>query len=103
MFIFDEPTTGLHLADIEALLKSFNKLLDNGDSVIVIEHNLDLISQADYIIDLGPEGGDAGGRIVAQGTLCEIMKNPWSHTGRFLKKRFSMDHNGGESKNRCNS
>lgn len=88
MFIFDEPTTGLHLADIEALLKSMNKLLDQGNSVVVIEHNLDLIFYADHIIDLGPEGGDGGGTIVAQGTLSDIMANPLSHTGRFLRKKL---------------
>jgi excinuclease ABC subunit A len=89
MFIFDEPTTGLHLADIEALLKSVNKLLDRGNSVIVIEHNLDLILCADHIIDLGPEGGEEGGTIVAEGTISDIMANPVSYTGRFLKKKLS--------------
>ncbi len=88
MFIFDEPTTGLHLADIEALLKSIKKLLDQGNSVIVIEHNLDFISHADHIIDLGPEGGDGGGNIVAQGSPSEIMENSMSHTGRFLKRKL---------------
>ncbi len=91
MFIFDEPTTGLHLADIEALLKSINKLLDQENSVVVIEHNLDLVYHADHVIDLGPEGGDGGGTIVAQGSLADIMANPLSHTGRFLRKRFSGD------------
>lgn len=89
MFIFDEPTTGLHLADIEALLRSISKLLDGGNSVVVIEHNLDLIYYADHIIDLGPEGGDGGGTIVAQGSLSDIMAHPLSHTGRFLRKKFS--------------
>ncbi|MBW2121708.1 MAG: excinuclease ABC subunit UvrA [Deltaproteobacteria bacterium] len=89
MFIFDEPTTGLHLADIEALLKSISRLLDRGNSVVVIEHNLDFIYHADYIIDLGPEGGDRGGTVVAQGSLSDIMAHPSSHTGRFLRKRFS--------------
>jgi excinuclease ABC subunit A len=88
MFVFDEPTTGLHLADIEALLVSINKLLDKGNSVVVIEHNLDLISHADHIIDLGPEGGDGGGAVVAQGSLSDIMGHPLSHTGRFLRRRF---------------
>jgi excinuclease ABC subunit A len=91
MFIFDEPTTGLHLADIEALLKSINKLLDGGNSVVVIEHNLDLIFHADHIIDLGPEGGDEGGTVVAQGNLSDIMVHPLSHTGRFLRKKFPED------------
>ena len=88
LFIFDEPTTGLHLADIEALLKSINKLLDGGNSVLVIEHNLDFVFHADHIIDLGPEGGDRGGTIVARGTLSDIMASPLSHTGRFLRKKF---------------
>jgi len=88
MFIFDEPTTGLHLADIEDLLKSINKLLDRRNSVIVIEHNLDLILCADHIIDLGPEGGEGGGTVVAQGTVSDIMANPVSHTGKFLKRKI---------------
>jgi excinuclease ABC subunit A len=91
MFIFDEPTTGLHLADIEALLKSIHKLLDGGNSVVVIEHNLDLVFHADHIIDLGPEGGERGGTIVAQGTLADVMAHPLSHTGRFLRRKFRGD------------
>ena len=88
LFIFDEPTTGLHLADVEVLLITFQKLLSQGHSLIVIEHNLDLIRHADYIIDLGPEGGEQGGRIVAEGPLEAIMKSPQSYTGQFLKKRL---------------
>ena len=88
LFIFDEPTTGLHMADIELLLNTFERLLRNGHSLIVIEHNLDLIRQADHIIDLGPEGGEAGGRIVAEGSPETIMASPQSHTGQFLKQRF---------------
>jgi excinuclease ABC subunit A len=87
MFIFDEPTTGLHLADIQALLISISKLLDKGNSVVVIEHNLDLISHADYVIDLGPEGGDEGGAVVVQGRLSDVIAHPVSHTGRFLRKK----------------
>lgn len=88
LFIFDEPTTGLHFHDIKKLLKSFNALIDNGHSVIVIEHNLDLIKCADYIIDIGPEGGDNGGQLVAFGTPEEIIKNKNSETGKYLKEKL---------------
>ena len=88
LFIFDEPTTGLHMADIELLLKTFEKLLSNGHSLIIIEHNLDLIRCADYIIDLGPEGGEEGGRIVVEGDLQTIMASPQSYTGQFLRRRM---------------
>ncbi|MCX6138198.1 MAG: excinuclease ABC subunit UvrA [Ignavibacteriales bacterium] len=86
LFIFDEPTTGLHTDDIAKLLKCFNALLEAGHSVVIIEHNLDVIKCADYIIDLGPGGGVNGGRIVATGTPEEVAANPDSHTGRFLKE-----------------
>ncbi|MCL2364166.1 MAG: excinuclease ABC subunit UvrA [Defluviitaleaceae bacterium] len=88
LYILDEPTTGLHIADIEKLLISINKLVDSGHSVLVIEHNLDVIKSADYIIDLGPDGGDNGGEIVAQGTPEEVAKNKRSHTARFLKSEL---------------
>ncbi len=86
LFLFDEPTTGLHFDDIAKLLQSFERLIQNGGSVLVIEHNLDLIQAADWIIDLGPEGGDAGGRIVAQGTPEAIAAVPESYTGKYLKQ-----------------
>lgn len=85
LFIFDEPTTGLHFDDIRKLLTSFQRLIENGGSILVIEHNLDIVKAADWVIDLGPEGGDGGGRIVAVGTPEEIVKVPESHTGHHLK------------------
>ena len=85
LFIFDEPTTGLHFHDILKLLTCFNALVDAGHSVLIIEHNLDVIKCADWIIDMGPEGGDRGGEIVAVGTPEEVAAHPTSHTGRFLK------------------
>jgi len=86
IYILDEPTVGLHLADIQKLLNVLNKLVDKGSTVIVIEHNLDVIKCADYIIDLGPEGGDKGGYIVAEGTPEIVSKKANSYTGQFLKK-----------------
>ena len=84
LYIFDEPTTGLHFDDIQKLLVAFRKLLDGGASIIVTEHNLDVIKSADWIIDMGPEGGKRGGQIVATGTPEQVARNPRSHTGRFL-------------------
>ena len=89
LFIFDEPTTGLHFHDIKKLLKSFNELIEKGHSILVIEHNLDLVKCADYIIDLGPEGGKKGGTIVAAGTPEEIIENKKSYTGQYLKEKLS--------------
>ncbi|SNZ11085.1 Excinuclease ABC subunit A [Persephonella hydrogeniphila] len=86
LYLLDEPTTGLHSHDVEKLIKVLNRLVDKGNTVIVIEHNLDVIKSADWIIDLGPEGGDRGGQIVATGTPESVMKNPNSYTGIFLKK-----------------
>ncbi len=86
LYILDEPTTGLHIADVHRLVDILQRLVDTGNTIIVIEHNLDLIKTADYIVDLGPEGGDAGGTVVAAGTPEEICKIPESHTGEFLKK-----------------
>ena len=86
LFILDEPTTGLHTDDIKKLLVILQRIVDNGDTVLVIEHNLDVIKVADYIIDLGPEGGDGGGQIVATGTPEKIAAVEESYTGQFLKK-----------------
>ena len=88
LFIFDEPTTGLHFHDIQKLLKSFNALIDKGHSIIVVEHNLELIKSADYIIDLGPNGGEQGGNLVAQGTPEDIIKMEDSETGKYLKEKL---------------
>jgi len=86
LFLFDEPTTGLHFDDVRVLLKVFQRLVDAGHSVIVIEHNLDVIKSADWIIDLGPEAGDEGGQIVATGTPEDIAAFEGSHTGGFLRE-----------------
>ncbi len=86
LYILDEPTTGLHFADIQKLLDVLNRLTDAGNTVVIIEHNLDVIKSADYIIDLGPEGGDRGGRVIAQGTPEEVMEVPGSFTGQYLQR-----------------
>lgn len=90
-YILDEPTTGLHTADIEKLLNVLQRLVDHGDTVVVIEHNLDVIKMADHIIDLGPEGGDGGGQVIARGTPEEIAEIEDSHTGHYLKKILARD------------
>ena len=86
LYILDEPTTGLHFADIEKLLEVLQRLVDTGNSVVVIEHNLDVIKTADRLIDMGPEGGDEGGRLIAAGTPEEVAAVAESHTGRFLRE-----------------
>ena len=86
MYLLDEPTTGLHFADLEKLLIVLRNLVNRGNTVIVIEHNLDVVKNADYIIDLGPDGGEKGGEIVAFGTPEEVARSPRSYTGAFLKK-----------------
>ena len=86
IYILDEPTTGLHFADVQKLVEILRRLSDGGNTVVVIEHNLDVIKTADYIIDIGPEGGDGGGTVVAKGTPEEVAKNPASHTGRYVAK-----------------
>jgi len=90
LYLLDEPTTGLHFQDIEKLLEILNQLVERGNTVLVIEHNMDVIKVADYIIDLGPEGGKGGGEIVVEGTPEEVAMHPHSHTGRFLKEELNM-------------
>jgi len=85
LYVLDEPTTGLHFQDISHLLDVLQKLVNKGNTVLVIEHNMDVIKSADYIVDLGPEGGAGGGRIIAKGTPEQVAKNPASYTGKFLK------------------
>ena len=86
LYILDEPTTGLHFQDIEMLLSVLHRLRDHGNTIVVIEHNLDVIKTADWIVDLGPEGGDGGGRIIAAGTPEQVASQAHSHTGRYLAK-----------------
>jgi excinuclease ABC subunit A len=86
VYILDEPTTGLHMDDVKRLLHVLDALVNAGNTVIVVEHNLDVIKTADWVIDLGPEGGKEGGRIVAQGTPEEVAEVPESYTGRYLKE-----------------
>lgn len=86
IYILDEPTTGLHFADVQKLVEILQKLTEGGNTVVVIEHNLDVIKTADYIIDIGPEGGDGGGTVIAKGTPEEVAANPASYTGKYIKK-----------------
>ena len=88
LYVLDEPTTGLHFADIERMMGILDRLVDDGSSVVVIEHSLDVIAQADWVIDLGPEGGNAGGQLIAAGTPEMIAREQGSHTGRFLAERL---------------
>ena len=88
MYILDEPTTGLHIADVHKLIKILQKLVESGNTVLVIEHNLEVIKTADYIIDMGPEGGDRGGLVVAKGTPEQVSTVEKSYTGKFLKKHL---------------
>ena len=89
----DEPTTGLHTHDIKKLLAIINKIVDRGNTVIIIEHNVDIIKCADHIIDLGPEGGAAGGKILTKGTPEEVMKNSEGDTAKYLKREFKENKN----------
>jgi excinuclease ABC subunit A len=91
MYILDEPTTGLHFADVDRLLDVLQRLVDAGNSIVVIEHNLEVVKSADWIIDLGPEGGDNGGEILTQGTPEEVAEEPRSYTGQFLKRMFQEE------------
>ncbi|MBI3308500.1 MAG: ATP-binding cassette domain-containing protein, partial [Candidatus Melainabacteria bacterium] len=89
IYLLDEPTVGLHSYDVHHLLEVLNRLVDSGNTVVVIEHNFDVIKQADWVIDLGPEGGDNGGQVVCEGTPEEITKHEKSYTGQYLKKALS--------------
>ncbi len=89
LFIFDEPTTGLHFHDIQKLLTSFNALIEKGHSIIVIEHNMDLVKCADYVIDLGLDGGENGGYLIAEGTPEEVARNKKSYTAPYLKEKLN--------------
>ena len=91
IYILDEPTTGLHFADVHKLTEMLQKLVENGNTVIVIEHNLDVIKTADYIIDMGPEGGDRGGTVIAKGTPEEVAKVKKSYTGQYVKKYLETE------------
>ena len=91
MFVFDEPTVGLHPKDVGKLVEVFQRLMDGGATIVVIEHDLDLIANADYIIDMGPGGGDAGGRIVASGTPEHVSEDPASITGRYISQFLRCD------------
>jgi excinuclease ABC subunit A len=90
MYILDEPTTGLHFEDIQHLLNVINRLVEKGNTVIIIEHNMDVIKVADYVIDMGPEGGNRGGMVVCTGTPEDIANTEGSHTGRFLKEELAI-------------
>lgn len=90
LYVLDEPTTGLHFQDIDLLLKVLHRLRDNGNTVVVIEHNLDVIKTADWVIDLGPEGGEYGGHIIAEGTPEEVAENKMSFTGYYLRTALNL-------------
>jgi excinuclease ABC subunit A len=96
LYILDEPTTGLHFHDVKKLLEVLHELVNQGNTVVVIEHNLEVIKTADWILDLGPEGGDGGGEIVAAGRPEDVVKEPRSHTGRFLADLLARRTNTGE-------
>ena len=93
--MLDEPTTGLHFEDIAKLLQVLQSLVDKGNTVLTIEHNLDVIKSADWIVDMGPEGGSGGGQVIAQGTPEQVAQEPGSHTGRFLAEILGADDGHG--------
>jgi len=95
--VLDEPSVGLHAADVHMLIDVLQKLVDSGNSVLIIEHNLDIIKVADYLIDLGPEGGDRGGELVACGTPRQVCENESSYTGQFLKEYLKLHHQWDEA------
>ncbi len=97
IYILDEPTTGLHFADVHKLIEILNRLAEGGNTVVVIEHNLDVIKTADYLIDMGPEGGDGGGTVIAKGTPEEVMEAEGSFTGEYLKLQLERDKKRNES------
>jgi excinuclease ABC subunit A len=86
LYVLDEPTVGLHMADVEKLIYVLHRLVDAGNTVVVIEHNLDVMAEADWLIDIGPEGGSGGGKVVVQGGLAKVMQHKTSHTGRILRE-----------------
>jgi excinuclease ABC subunit A len=88
IYLLDEPTIGLHYEDVKKLIEIMNRLVDNGNSVLIIEHNMDIIKCSDYVIDIGPEGGDKGGEVVAKGTPEDVANNVKSYTGKYLKKHL---------------
>ena len=90
IYILDEPTTGLHFADVHRLIEILRRLSDGGNTVVVIEHNLDVIKTADYLIDIGPEGGEGGGTVIAKGTPEEVAATPGSYTGKYVKKYLNV-------------
>ena len=98
LYVLDEPTTGLHIDDIAKLIEILNRLVDAGNTAVIIEHNLDLIKTADYIIDLGKEGGEAGGTIIAKGTPEKIMKEENSYTGKYLKMHIEREEKRKQNK-----
>jgi excinuclease ABC subunit A len=99
--MLDEPTTGLHFDDVKRLIKVLNRLVEKGNTVYVIEHNLDVVKNCDYLIDLGPEGGDSGGELLAKGTPEMVSQSPSSYTGKFMKKMLNNQVDGQAQTGNC--